>query len=355
MTTETARVVFRTLSSRTGGRGSVVGTPVPSRSGPRVTASIPTAIAGRGKPARRPPPARAPRLDPPQGVERLAHLGQVLRAVGAVGEVAFEPGPVPGIERAFEVVGDELHRLTAHKILSASAEHALHVPHLGLEHAPQPATGPGAGGPAGCPPRGSSSSQTSAALSPSTSRRTRTWRCISGSPSMHGRMRSASCLASRRSSTSSGHGTGGSAQAPSGPKRLGSTAGPPVMTGDRPALTDAGGLGPVDQDVEQPRAQRRPALEPLDAPDQAEPGVLHDLLGDGPAGDHGLGQAQEGGVVALDDQPERGLVACPQPGDELRILHDRGAYARAGRRARVTSDGRRRPPGGSPTPGRRAA
>ncbi len=51
----------------------------------------------------------------------------------------------------------------------------------------------------------------------------------------------------------------------------------------RPLLAHAPRARRVEQDLEDPGAQRRAALEPVDPLDHADPGVLDDLLGDRPA------------------------------------------------------------------------
>ena len=68
------------------------------------------------------------------------------------------------------------------------------------------------------------------------------------------------------------------------PKRSGSTAaprppGPATRTG-RCGLAHAAGLGGVDEDAQDPRLQRRAALEAVEPLQDAEPRLLDDLLGD---------------------------------------------------------------------------
>jgi hypothetical protein len=96
-------------------------------------------------------------------------------------------------------------------------------------------------------------------------------------------------------------------------------------------FSTGGGAGPVEKDAEEPGLERGPALEPLDAPDDREPGVLAHLFGDGPAADGGLGEAKQPRLVHADELDERGLVAGTQPLDEPDvILHADRGYDGAG-------------------------
>ena len=59
------------------------------------------------------------------------------------------------------------------------------------------------------------------------------------------------------------------------------------------------------------------ALEALEAGQHADPGVLDDLLGDGPAFDQRLRDPQQRRPVAVDERGEDRLVAGPQRRDQL--------------------------------------
>ena len=58
-------------------------------------------------------------------------------------------------------------------------------------------------------------------------------------------------------------------------------------------LLRRGGPRPIQQDPEQPRLQRRAPFEPLDAANDGEPRVLHDLFRDGVTANGRVGEAQE--------------------------------------------------------------
>src|SRR5439155_4347000 len=91
----------------------------------------------------------------------------------------------------------------------------------------------------------------------------------------------------------------------------------------------AGRAGPVEEDAEEPRLERRPPLEALEAPHHRQPRVLDGLLGDRPAPDGALGQAQEPDLVALHQRRERGLVTRPQTVEEVGVgvgLHRDAGY-----------------------------
>ncbi len=70
---------------------------------------------------------------------------------------------------------------------------------------------------------------------------------------------------------------------------------------DRAALAQRAGLRVVREHAEEPRLQRRAALEAPDPREDAEERVLHDLLGHGPAGDVHLSHAQERGAELVDE------------------------------------------------------
>ena len=221
--------------------------------------------------------------------DRLAHLGQVLGAVRAAGQVRLEPAPVGRGQRALQVVGDQLDGLLADEVATEreSQELIAGLPELGLEDLPQPAAAAVqqdplvalADRPARCRPPRCSSPRCRAAVT--TSR----WRA--GRSSMPARMRSASLPASSRSSASSIQCSGGSAQPPAPSNRAGSTAGPGI--GDRRRC--AAPVLPVvlarltRMRNSQVCSDERPS-KPSRPRSTAEPGVLDDLLG------HGRGSAR---------------------------------------------------------------
>ena len=90
--------------------------------------------------------------------------------------------------------------------------------------------------------------------------------------------------------------------------------------------------GPVDEDAEHPRLERRAALEPADPLHDTEEGLLHHVLG-GLVGGHVLtGDALHRPVVAIDELTERRLVADPERGDEQLVRRvSAAAIPRCGR------------------------
>src|SRR5581483_8742297 len=73
----------------------------------------------------------------------------------------------------------------------------------------------------------------------------------------------------------------------------------------------------------QPRLQGGPALEPLEAAECAEPGLLHDFVGDRSRTDERQRDAVHRGPVGIDQSAERVFVAAAQ-GREERGLAARG-------------------------------
>src|SRR5271170_2850567 len=86
---------------------------------------------------------------------------------------------------------------------------------------------------------------------------------------------------------------------------------------DAPMLAHAGAPRPVDEDVKQPRPERRAPSEPVDSAHDAQPCVLHDLLGDRRAGHERASHAQHRGMVTGHKRHERLLITRAQPRDEL--------------------------------------
>jgi hypothetical protein len=86
-----------------------------------------------------------------------------------------------------------------------------------------------------------------------------------------------------------------------------------------PLLAACGRPRSVQEDAEEPRLERRAPLEPLDATDNGQPGVLARLFRHGPAADGRLCEAEQTRLVPADELGERGLVASTQPLDETDI------------------------------------
>ena len=86
------------------------------------------------------------------------------------------------------------------------------------------------------------------------------------------------------------------------------------------AFLVSGGPGPIRQDREQPRAERGPALESLEAAQHRDPRVLGHVLGFGPAADEGPGHSHEGGVVTVDQRGKGALVTVARLREELAVV-----------------------------------
>jgi hypothetical protein len=71
--------------------------------------------------------------------------------------------------------------------------------------------------------------------------------------------------------------------------------------------------------LEQPGAQRRAALEPVQAAYQGEPGLLRDVLGEVRAHAERGREPREPGVVALDQAREGVFVAAAQPDKQIGV------------------------------------
>lgn len=78
--------------------------------------------------------------------------------------------------------------------------------------------------------------------------------------------------------------------------------------------------GAVEQHSIQPRPERRPTLESLDAANDGQPSLLSDFLGNGSAADRCVRQPKEPQLVPIDERDERGLVAVLHPGDKLGVV-----------------------------------
>src|SRR5262245_38967324 len=97
-------------------------------------------------------------------------------------------------------------------------------------------------------------------------------------------------------------------------------------TGERcgPALAYCPRSGAIDQNPEDPRLERRSALEGPDALDHAQPRVLDDLLGDGVVRHVEARHATQARVMFADEPRERILVSAPERVEERRFLRAHG-------------------------------
>ena len=211
----------------------------------------------------------------------------------------------------------------------------------------------GAAARAGCPRRAPADRTPRPAPKPSTSRSVTTRRCISGSVSIASRpaaTASPESAIARRSRS-----TGGSAR-PSGRRpgwaRARNARDPPPArprrrctsdeNGARARLANAARAGEVHHDAEEVGAQGRAALELVEAAQQADPGLLGDVLGDLLGGDVLARHAHERGVVELDEPLEGPLVAGAQRGQQGRFLAAVAAVCSRGcARSPVSIGGRR--------------
>ena len=80
------------------------------------------------------------------------------------------------------------------------------------------------------------------------------------------------------------------------------------------------GDGLVHEDLEDPRLERRSALEAVQALEHRQPGLLGDLLGHRPAGHVDHGQPHHRRLMLLDQARERLLVAGPQGGELVEVV-----------------------------------
>src|SRR5215475_14798809 len=92
---------------------------------------------------------------------------------------------------------------------------------------------------------------------------------------------------------------------------------------DAALLPHAGRPRTVDQDAEQPGLQRGPALEPVQAAEHRQPGVLDDLLGHRRAGHERQREPEHGTVVAFHERDEGPFVTRPQAAEQLRVWFHR--------------------------------
>src|SRR6185369_13390544 len=172
---------------------------------------------------------QVPGLDPAGQADRLAHLGQVLGAVRAAGQVRLEPAAGPRAQIVFEVVGDQLDGLLADEITTAQQLHRTSLSSFSISCLSR--LRPRCSRTRWFPSVRASTAQTSSLLIPSTSRSSTTSRWRAGRSSIQTRTCPASLPASIRRSAASIQCSGGSAQPPSPPNRVGSTAGSGSATG----------------------------------------------------------------------------------------------------------------------------
>ena len=106
------------------------------------------------------------------------------------------------------------------------------------------------------------------------------------------------------------------------------------------AATDRG----VPEDREQPGPQGTATLEAIEPANDAEPGLLHDLLGYVAGSDVCHGNAQQGGAVGVDQRGEGLLVAAAQRHEQLFLLrHDRRHSIALMVASAIPKSGRREP------------
>src|SRR6266508_4337630 len=79
--------------------------------------------------------------------------------------------------------------------------------------------------------------------------------------------------------------------------------------------------GEVGDDAMQPRPKRGAALEALDAAQDPQPGLLHDLLGDSPVTHVDPREPQHARAIPIDQRPERSLVPPTQRPQQLHLTH----------------------------------
>src|SRR5262245_19832558 len=97
-------------------------------------------------------------------------------------------------------------------------------------------------------------------------------------------------------------------------------------TGERcgPALAYCPRSGAIDEDPEDPRLERRSALEGPDAPNHAQPSILHDLVSGG-AGRHiEARHATQARVIFANEPGERPFVPAPKRVQERRFFWAHG-------------------------------
>src|SRR6516162_8178467 len=161
----------------------------------------------------------------------LPHLGEVLGAERAASQVPFEAAARRTPERSLDVVGDQLDHLLANQITTESELHRDPLEPSSVSRAWRSLPRPRCSSTRWLASLIASTSQTSALLIPSTSRKSTTSRWRPGRPSIAALSSPPSFSASIRSSASSIQCSGGADHAPSGLKGDASTTGPASATG----------------------------------------------------------------------------------------------------------------------------
>src|SRR5438067_8629606 len=92
---------------------------------------------------------------------------------------------------------------------------------------------------------------------------------------------------------------------------------------DRAGLTDAAGPGAIGEDAEDPSAKRGAPFELRQTLEDAEPSLLHHLLGDGAAGHEREGDVQHRWMEPLDEDEEGLLVADAKRGKHALVVRNR--------------------------------
>jgi hypothetical protein len=159
----------------------------------------------------------------------LAHLGQVLGAVRAAGQMRLETPPGRPAQRAFQVIGHQLDSSLADHVTTAEESHR--TPRNSSSNNCLSRLRPRCSRTRWFTSVRARTAHTSPLLIPSTSRRNTTSRWREGRSSIQIRMRSASLPASIRPSAASIQCSGGSAQPPEASNRDGSTTGSGSATG----------------------------------------------------------------------------------------------------------------------------
>ena len=172
-----------------------------------------------------------------------------------------------------------------------------------------------------------SSSATSSAPKPSTSRSVTTWRCVSGSSAIASRtfldrFRRERDLLGAAAPRADGREPVAGSRRRRLHEALGIHGGPVLVVAHergerrRARLAGATGAGEIHHDAEEVSAQGRAALERVQAPQETDPGLLGDVLGDLLGGDVLARDAHERGVVEIDEARKRGLVPRAQRGHQ---------------------------------------
>jgi hypothetical protein len=95
---------------------------------------------------------------------------------------------------------------------------------------------------------------------------------------------------------------------------------------DRPTLTLGPRLGDVREDPEQPGLERRASFEAADAGERAEPGLLHDLLGNRAVAHEQHRHPEHRRAVRPDERQEDRFVARLEALDDQRLVRPRSLF-----------------------------